>query len=84
MCSGKKPRLIGRLLKPALPTISKWLSGMANILPEKKDSCSKEKHEEQTLSCSSVSQTSPTCLDPKPRASHGHFWDWEEQGPALV
>lgn len=37
MCSGKKPRLIGRLLKPALPAISKWLSGMANVLPEKKD-----------------------------------------------
>lgn len=46
-----------------------------------KDSCFKEKHKEQTLSCSPVSQTRRHT----PGSEAPYFtWDWEEQRPALV
>lgn len=85
MCFGKKHHLTGRLLKPALPAISKWLSGIANVLPKREKQLFPGKN--QRNKCYAVAlcpKLAAVCLDPKSCTSHRHFWDRKEQRPTLI
>lgn len=70
---------------PALPAVSKWLSGTANVLPQRKiTAASGENHQERCYPVALSSRLAAVSPDPKSRTSHQCFWDWKEQQLALI
>lgn len=71
--------------QPALPAVSKWLSGIADVLPKRKKQLLPGKITRSecypVALCSRPAAVSP---DLKSCTSRQHFWDWKEQQLPLI